>query len=200
MVENLDTNVGKIVSALDELGVTKNTIIVVTSDNGGSSVKARATSNYPLRAGKGWHYEGGIRIPTFISWPGNISATESAEPVITMDIYPTVLELATGKQLPNQHVDGRSLVPLIRGEVKTLERPFLAWWYPHQSVHGMKSSQVILKDGWKLIHYLGLNETELYHLAEDESETNDLAEKHPEKTQQLLATLNQWVKDTKQKK
>lgn len=96
MVENLDTNVGKVVHALNELGVTQDTIIVFTSDNGGSSVspRARSTCNYPLRAGKGWNYEGGIRIPTFISWPGTIPTMQIGEPVITMDLFPTLLAVA----------------------------------------------------------------------------------------------------------
>jgi arylsulfatase A-like enzyme len=199
MVENLDTNVGKVASALDELGVTKNTIIVFTSDNGGSSVNARArsTCNYPLRAGKGWNYEGGIRIPTFITWPGTIPAMKTAEPVITMDLYPTLLELTGYEQLPQQTVDGRSLVPLIHGEQKTLDRPFLAWWYPHSNGHGTQPVQAILKDGWKLVHYLEQNETELYRLDGDEGERNDLASAQPERTRELLETLNQWVKETR---
>ncbi|MDE0866832.1 MAG: sulfatase-like hydrolase/transferase [Rubripirellula sp.] len=87
MVENLDTNIGKVVNSLDELGMTKDTIIVFTSDNGGSCMSASwPTSNFPLRAGQGWNHEGGIRIPTFITWPGTISAMKTAEPVIAMDI------------------------------------------------------------------------------------------------------------------
>ena len=200
MVENLDTNVGKVIDALDGLGLTKDTIIVFTSDNGGScmpgSPEKRPTSNYPLRASKGWNYEGGIRIPTFITWPGNIPAMKTSEPVITMDLYPTLLELTGCKQLPKQTVDGRSLVPLIRGERKTLNRPFLAWWYPHANGHGTQPCQAILKDGWKLVHYMKQNETELYRLDKDEGERNDLAKKEPKKARELLKTLNQWMKET----
>ncbi|NQU23482.1 MAG: sulfatase, partial [Candidatus Nealsonbacteria bacterium] len=186
MIENLDTNVGKVIDALDELGVTKDTIIVFTSDNGGSCMPAsRPTSNYPLRASKGWNYEGGIRIPTFIAWPGNIKAMTSSEPVITMDIYPTLLELIGGRQLPEQTLDGQSLVPLIRGDKETLNRPFLAWWYPHSNVHGAHPSQAILKDGWKLIHYIEENETELYNLVKDEGERNDIAETEPERAREM---------------
>ena len=163
MLENLDTNVGKVIGALEELGLTKDTIIVFTSDNGGSCMPAsRPTSNYPLRASKGFNYEGGIKIPTFITWPGNIKASKSSEPVITMDIYPTLLELTGCKQQPEQTVDGLSLVPLIRGDKKTLDRPFLAWWYPDPKGHKRQATQAILKDGWKLVHFIKLNETELY--------------------------------------
>jgi arylsulfatase A-like enzyme len=201
MVESVDTNVGKVIDALDELGVTKDTIIVFTSDNGGSCMpKSRPTSNYPLRASKGFNYEGGIRIPTFITWPGNISAVESAEPVITMDIYPTLLELTGCKQLPEQTVDGLSLVPLIRGERKPLDRPFLAWWFPHPQGHGRQPCQAILKDGWKVVHYIKQNETELYNLDKDEGERNDLAKAEPERTREMLNTLNEWVEKTRQNK
>ena len=203
MMENLDANVGKVIDALDELGVTKDTIIVFTSDNGGScmpgSPDSRPTSNYPLRASKGWNYEGGIRIPTFITWPGNIQAMKSSEPVITMDIYPTLLELTGCKQLPKQTVDGRSLAPLIRGDKKTLDRPFLAWWYPHKNVHGTQPCQAILQGCWKLIHFIKLNETELYNLDKDVGEKNDLSKAQPERTREMLATLQEWVEETRLK-
>lgn len=197
MIENLDTNIGKVIDALDELGVTKDTIIVFTSDNGGSCMPgSRPTSNFPLRASKGWNYEGGIRVPTFITWPGTIPTMETDEPVITMDIYPTLLELTGNDQLPEQTVDGHSLVPLIHGEKKSLNRPFLAWWYPHSNGHGTHPTQAILKDGWKLVHYMDEKETELYRLDDDEGERNDLADAQPERTRELLETLDQWVKDT----
>jgi arylsulfatase A len=203
MLESVDTNVGKVIDALDELGVTKDTIIVFTSDNGGScmpgSLNSRPTSNYPLRASKGFNYEGGIRIPTFITWPGNISTAKSSEPVITMDIYPTLLELTGCKQLSKQTLDGRSLVPLIRGDKQTLNRPFLAWWFPHPNGHRRLPCQAILKDGWKLVHFIKLNETELYNLDRDVGEKNNLAKAEPERTRELLATLNQWIDDTRQK-
>ena len=114
----------------------------------------------------------------------------------TMDLYPTLLELTGCKQQPQQTVDGHSLVPLIRGEKKKLKRPFLAWWYPHANGHGTQPCQAILKDGWKLVHWMNQNETELFHLDEDEGERNDLAKKEPKKACELLETLNQWVKET----
>jgi arylsulfatase A len=200
MLESVDTNVGKVMDALDELGVTKDTIIVFTSDNGGSCMpKSRPTSNYPLRASKGFNYEGGIRIPTFITWPGNIPTVKSSEPVITMDIYPTLLELTGCKQLPEQTVDGLSLVSLISGDKKRLDRPFLAWWFPHPQGHGRQPCQAILKDGWKLVHYIKQNETEFYRLDADEGERNDLSKAQPERTREMLATLNEWVEETREK-
>jgi arylsulfatase A len=208
MVENVDTNVGKVIDALDELGLTNDTIIVFTSDNGGScmpgSPESRPTSNYPLRASKGWNYEGGIRIPTFITWPGYIEAMTSSEPVITMDIYPTLLDLTGCQQLPvstrvpEQTLDGQSLVPLIRGDKETLSRPFLAWWYPHPNVHGTHPCQAILKDDWKLVHYIEENETELYNLVNDVGERNDLAKAETERTREMLTTLNEWVEETRE--
>jgi arylsulfatase A-like enzyme len=113
-----------------------------------------------------------------------------------MDIYPTLLELTGCKQLPMQTLDGRSLVSLIRGEKKTLDRPFLAWWYPHAG-HGSQPSQAILQDGWKLVHYIKQNETELYRLDEYEGERNDLARVQSEKTRELLEALNQCVQETR---
>jgi arylsulfatase A len=202
MLESVDTNVGKLIDALDELGVTKDTIIVFTSDNGGSCMpgppNSRPTSNYPLRASKGFSYEGGIKIPTFITWPGTIKASKSSEPIITMDIYPTLLGLTGCEQLPKQTVDGLSLVPLIRGDKKTVDRPFLGWLYPDPQGHKRQATQAILKDGWKLVHFIKLNETELYRLDDDVGEKNDLSNAHPERTRELLGVLNQWVKDTSQ--
>ena len=120
----------------------------------------------------------------------------TAEPVITMDLYPTLLELTECKQLPKQTVDGRSLASLIHGKAKALDRPFLAWWYPHANGHGTQPCQAILKDGWKLVHYMQQNETELYRLDDDVGERNDLAKKEPEKARELLQALKQWVKET----
>jgi arylsulfatase A-like enzyme len=105
--------------------------------------------------------------------------------------------LAGCKQLPKQTVDGRSLVPLIHGKKKTLNRSFLAWWYPHANGHGTQPCQAILKDGWKLVHYMKQNETELYRLDKDEGERNDLAKKEPGKARELLETLNKWVEETR---
>ena len=116
-----------------------------------------------------------------------------------MDLYPTLLELSGCKQLPKQTVDGRSLVSLIHGKTKTLGRPFLAWWYPHANGHGTQPCQTILKDGWKLVHWMNRNETELYRLDDDMEERDDLAKKEPEKARELLQTLNQWVKETARK-
>ncbi len=124
-------------------------------------------------------------------------AMKTAEPVITMDIYPTLLELTGCKQLPKQTIDGRSLVPLIRGQKKTLSRPFLAWWYPHANGHGTQPCQAILKDGWKLVHYIKQNETELYYLDDDEGERNNLAKAESARASQMLTTLQAWVKETR---
>ncbi|MDE0866831.1 MAG: DUF4976 domain-containing protein [Rubripirellula sp.] len=99
--------------------------------------------------------------------------------------------------MPQHTLDGRSLVPLIRGETKTLNRPFLAWWYPHSNGHGTQPSQAILKNGWKLVHCMGQNEIELHFLDDDEGERNNLAKAEPERSLQLLTTLKAWVKETR---
>ena len=120
--------------------------------------------------------------------------------VQNFDLMPTLLELAGCQQLPEQTLDGQSLVPLIRGAKQSLSRPFLAWWYPHSNGHGTHPSQAILKDGWKLIHFMEENETELYNLVRDEGERNNLAKVEPERTRELLATLNEWVEETRVRK
>jgi len=205
MVESLDTNVGRVVATLEELGILDDTIIVFTSDNGGESnsdngTPPAPTSNLPLRAGKGWNYEGGIRVPTFITWPSTISPMSSNEAVITMDIFPTLLELAGLDSLPEQHIDGRSLVPLISGETDSLQRPFLAWRKPHTRRASLPSA-AILQDGWKLVHDLGDQENaELYNLESDVGEEKNLTTEQPKRVQSMLKTLNQWVEDTQPEK
>jgi arylsulfatase A len=198
MIENLDTNVGRVVAALEKLGVADNTIILFTSDNGGESNNNRniaPTSNFPLRAGKGWNYEGGIRVPTFVTWPGHIAAQECDERVITMDIYPTLLELTGLDAKPHQHLDGRSLLPLIEGKAETVKRPFLAWRKPNQR-GASRPSAAIIKGDWKLIHYLGTESTELYNLDDDPGEANDLAASEAGKSSELLNILNKWTEET----
>jgi arylsulfatase A-like enzyme len=110
------------------------------------------------------------------------------EPVITMDLYPTLLELTSCEQLPMQTVDGCTLVPLIHAE-KHLSRPFLDWWYPHTNGHGTQPCQAILQDGWNLVHYMERNEAELYRLEDDEGERNDLAKMEAKRARELLVEI-----------
>lgn len=208
MLENLDTNVGRVLDRIDELSLTNNTIIVFTSDNGGLSTlaskrgKGGPTSCLPLRAGKGWTYEGGIRIPTLVCWPGKIEPAVCKTPAITMDLYPTLLELAGLELRPTQHQDGHSLVSAIQGDPDdTLINRFLAWTYPHEHGSGHSPSNAIRAGKWKLIQLTDENSKpeerfELYDLSSDIKESENLAIKHHDVTHRLAKSLAQWLEET----
>jgi len=184
-VEQMDDAVGEVLSALDELGLEKNTIVVFTSDNGGVAAgDAFSTSNRPLRAGKGYQFEGGIREPYFIKVPGLSKGGEKIHyPVSGTDFYPTLLELTGAELRPEEHQDGVSLVPLFKG--KTLAERALIWHYPHYGNQGGEPSSIIRRGDWKLIHYYEDGRNELYNLAEDLSETKNVASDYPERVEQL---------------
>ena len=200
MMENLDTNIGRVVDRLNEKGLLENTILVFTSDNGGLAHRKREinpTSNAPLRSGKAWTYEGGIRIPTIVSWQGQIESTTSEALIITMDLYPTLLDLCDVPLKPEQHLDGKSLKNLLKGDVAPdADRRVLAWTYPHVHGSGHKPSDAIISNDWKLIRFASDEPDELYHLSEDIGEQNNLAQKHPEKVQELKKQLDQWLEET----
>ncbi|MCP5535025.1 MAG: sulfatase [Akkermansiaceae bacterium] len=200
MTENLDMNIGRVLDHLEKRGLTSNTIVVFTSDNGGYChliSNPGATCNLPLRSGKGWNYEGGIRIPTIISWPGKITPRSSDTPCITMDLFPTLLEL-TGQALqPKQHLDGHSLASDLNTRPDdTLKSRALYWTYPHGHGSGHRPSHAIRKDNWKLIHFEKGKTHELYNLAKDLGEKTDLAEKFPDKVKALDKELNEWINNT----
>ncbi|HJN07070.1 MAG TPA: sulfatase [Pirellulaceae bacterium] len=199
MVEAMDVAVGKVLKTLDRLRLADNTIVVFTSDNGGVSAgDGKATSNLPLRGGKGRQWEGGIREPYYIRWPGVVQARATSDvPVIGTDFYPTLLELTGLSSRPNQHVDGVSLVPLIQG--KTIRERDLFWHYPHYGNQGGEPSAIIIRDNWKLIHYYEDQRRELYHLSEDIGEQRDLAGKFPDKVAELGKRLQVWLTETEAK-
>jgi len=213
MMENLDDNIGRVLAALDDLHLRENTIVVFTSDNGGlctlgqpkpapgkAAGKPRVgpTCNLPWRSGKGWNYEGGIRISTFVSWPGTLQPSTTDVPGFTADLYPTLLELCGLPLLPEQHVDGRSLVGALRGTADpALRDRMLAWYYPHDHGSGHRASAALRRGSWKLIHYLASGKTELYDLATDPGESKDLSAAHPDKTESLRAELLRWIAETK---
>ena len=207
MNENLDTNVGRVIDHLEKLKLTKNTIVIFTSDNGGLSTTKRIgpTSCKPLRAGKGWTYEGGIRVPTIVVWPGKIKPGVSDSLGITMDFYPTILELAGLNQKPKQHLDGKSLVSAVSGKPSgDLDGRFLAWTYPHHHGSQHSPSNAIRLGDWKLIQKTDAktkpeDQYELYNLADDIGESKDLAKSKPERTQKLAAQLKQWLDATSPK-
>ena len=196
MVETMDAAVGIVLRKLDELGLSDNTIVCFTSDNGGvSSGDAYSTSNTPLRGGKGRQWEGGIREPFYINAPGvTKSGSTSAVPVNGIDWYPTLLELAGIPVPKKQDVDGISIVPLLKGGA-IADRP-LYWHYPHYGNQGGEPSSIITQDDWKLIYYHEDGRDELYHLTKDPAEKHDLARREPSKAKALRAKLDAWLKST----
>jgi arylsulfatase A len=198
MLRSVDESVGRIVQKLDELHLSDHTLIVFTSDNGGAVHFGQppATSNWPLRMGKGYAYEGGLRVPLIIKVPGLTRAGSVCDtPVITMDFFPTLLELAGArKSASRKAVDGVSLAPLLRGET-TLPRNALFWHYPHYWNGGQVSPYSVARVGdWKLIHFYETGRDELYNLNADLSEENNLVAANPEKREELSARLSTWLK------
>ncbi|WP_148232073.1 sulfatase [Maribacter sp. HTCC2170] len=195
LVEAMDDAVGTVLNKLKAMGLDDNTIVVFTSDNGGVAAgDAFATSNLPLRAGKGYQFEGGIREPYFIKVPGlTKSGQQSDIPVTGTDFYPTLLEL-TGMDLkPEEHQDGVSLVPLLKN--KSIEERSLIWHYPHYGNQGGEPSSIIRKGEWKLIHYYEDGREELYNLENDLSETMDIANEKPKLVQQLSKDLFNYLNE-----
>lgn len=195
LVEAMDDAVGVVLDALEDAGLADNTIVVFTSDNGGVAAgDAFATSNLPLRAGKGYQFEGGIREPYFIKVPGMTDGGKKTNvPVNGTDFYPTLLDLAGLPLRPDEHQDGLSLRPLIKGD--TIADRFLIWHYPHYGNQGGEPSSVIRDGDWKLIHYYEDGREELYNLNNDLSETTDIAAGNPEKVKSLSSQLFSYLEE-----
>ncbi|MHC4995117.1 MAG: sulfatase [Planctomycetota bacterium] len=196
MMELMDDAVGIVLDRLEELDLDDNTIVVFTSDNGGvSSGDAFATSNLPLRGGKGRQWEGGIREPYYIRAPGVAEPYSlSATPVSGIDFYPTLLELAGIQPDANHVIDGVSLVPLLKGG--DIARRDLYWHYPHYGNQGGEPSSIIRSGDWKLIHYYEDGRDELYHIASDVGERRDEAANRPARVKQMRSKLDSWLNDT----
>jgi arylsulfatase A-like enzyme len=196
MVETMDAAVGTVLQALDDAGVADETIVIFTSDNGGLSTREGSpTSNLPLRAGKGWAYEGGVRVPLIIRWPGKIEAGATTDRYITStDYYPTILELAGLPLKPEQHLDGQSFAPLLRGETQP-ERGPVYWHYPHYGNQGGTPYAAVRDGDWKLIEFLGNGNVELYNVNDDPYEQRELSTEQPERTAMMLDQLHLWQKN-----
>ena len=196
MVESMDSNIGRVLKKLKQLGIDKNTVVCFTSDNGGlATSEGLPTSNLPLRGGKGWLYEGGIREPFIIKWPGVTKPGSRCDvPVIGMDFYPTMLEIAGLSAKPKQHRDGVSLVPLLKrsGGVK---RDALYWHYPHYGNQGGFPGGAIRMGDWKLLERYEDGRVHLYNLKTDVGERNDLAKTMPDKVAAMRKKLHVWYKD-----
>lgn len=193
MVESIDDSVGRVMATLEELKLAENTVIIFTSDNGGFY---NATSNAPLRANKGAYYEGGIRVPLIIKWPGVAKPGHLVStPVTSTDFYPTCLTAAGLPALPNQHVDGLDLAPVLKGG-DALPRESLFWHFPHYNEHPSSvPCSVIRKGPWKLIESFDPDGIELYHLGDDLSETHNLATERTDLVDELRRDLDAWHQD-----
>jgi len=189
---SLDQSVGRVLAKLKELNLEDKTIVVFTSDNGGlSTSEGTPTSNFPLRMGKGWNYEGGIREPLIVRWPGVTRAGAICEqPTISTDFYPTFLDMAGLPPRPTQHLDGVSITPLLRGD--TIPPRPLFWHYPHYSNQGGGPSAAVRLGDYKLIESLEDDSVQLFNLRQDLSEKTDLSQKEPAKAAELLHLLHDW--------
>jgi arylsulfatase A len=192
MVESVDQAVGKIIQTLEDEGLTDKTLIIFTSDNGGLS---GPTNNQPLRAGKGYAYEGGIRVPVIVKWPGQIKAGSiSEQPVISCDYMPTILEATANKPLAGQVIDGVSLVSHLKSNgSKALDREAIYWHFPHYR-HKPGPYSIIRDGDFKLLKFYEGPKLELYNLRDDLSEKKDLASQMPEKVKALDAKLMAHLK------
>ena len=208
MVEHMDQGVGRVMAALDELGLAENTAVFFMSDNGGLVRKlggpadpkrvkycVASTSNAPLRGGKGTPYEGGVREPWIVRWPAVIKAATTCNvPVISVDFLPTILDMAGVAVDPAWQVDGKSLMPLLT-QSGSLDREAIYWHYPHYNVAGqaqVRPHGAVRAGRWKLIESYEDDRCELYDLESDLSEKNDLAQANAEKANELRAMLHTW--------
>ncbi len=189
LVESVDDSVGRILEKLDELKLEGRTLLIFTSDNGGL---LRSTSNVPLRAGKGSAYEGGVRVPLIIKWPG-VTAPGSVcrTPVISADHFPTLLALSGAASDPRHVVDGESIEPLLR-QSGGLKRDTLYWHYPHYHPGGATPYGAIRERDFRLVEFYEDNHVELYNLADDIGETRDLATTLPDQAAALRRKLHDW--------
>lgn len=194
LVEQMDDAVGVVIEALQQLGLAENTIVVFTSDHGGvASGDGFSTSNLPLRGGKGYQWEGGLRVPYFIKIPDAINtAREISEPVSGHDFFPTLLDYA-GYKIPDYHkVEGKSLKALMEGR-QFNERP-LYWHYPHYGNQGGDPSSILRQGDLKLIYYWEDDRVELFNLSEDIQEKNNLANSNKDKANAMHTQLMEWLK------
>jgi arylsulfatase A-like enzyme len=200
MIESTDESVGRVLDKLEELDIASRTVVVFVSDNGGLSTLLQGrtsmpTSNLPLRAGKGWLYEGGIRAPLIVRWPTMIVGPRAIEqPAMSMDLYPTLLEIAGIAPRPEQHLDGVSLAPALEGW-DGAEREAMFWHFPHYHGSGNVPSGAVRLGDYKLVEWFEDGRLELYDLAGDIGETTDLAAAMPEKADELRALLSNWRRE-----
>ena len=200
MIESIDTSLCQIIHVLEELGLEENTVIIFTSDNGGrrswlNGSWEHVTSNHPLRGGKGMIYEGGIRVPLIIRWPGVVKPGSRCKvPVSSVDFLPTILDISKTKEDPRHRSNGRSILPLLKKR-RNFKKRALYWHFPVYGEGGHGPSAAIRQDDYKLIKFFG-SSYELYDLKKDIGETKNLTGKMPDKVKQMSIKLNQWLKKT----
>ncbi len=206
MIESTDQGVGRMMAKLDQLGLADDTIVIFSSDNGGVGgykplgIKGgEITSNAPLKGGKGMLYEGGVRVPLFVRWPSVVKpASRCDEPVITVDFYPTLLEMTWAAGQVNQPLDGKSLMPLLKGS-ESFSRQAIFWHFPAYLQGGggtwrTTPAGAVRAGRWKLIEFFEDPSIELYDLVRDIGEKHNLAGKMPEKAKELHNLLKKWRK------
>ena len=198
MIEAMDTAIGRVLAKLDELDLAEETLVIFTSDNGGLTQRNGRhdgfTENLPLRRGKGSAYEGGVRVPTIIRWPGVTSAgTVCDEPIMTIDYYPTLLEMLgiNGDAGHNESIDGQSIKRLLENPAATIDRS-LYWHYPHYHAGGDGPYSAVRNGNYRLIEFHEDKSVRLYDLANDLGEQTDLAQEMPKKVDALRSQLHQW--------
>ncbi|MDX1638745.1 MAG: sulfatase [Balneolaceae bacterium] len=213
MIESMDRNVGKIVDTLDELDIADNTVIFFMSDNGGiggyeyiedrpesdNILATGVTDNRPYKGGKTTYYEGGIRTPLIVRWPGVIEAGSStSEPVIGIDLYPTYLELAGMEPPEDYKLDGLAFNPLFENPAVSLNREALYWHFPGYPNSRWRTGPVsaVRSGPWKLLKFYETDEVELYNVEDDPGEENDRSDERPEQRDRLHSHLEQWLQQT----
>jgi hypothetical protein len=206
MLKSMDESLGRLLDKLDQLQIADRTIVIFMSDNGGNMYNevegTTPTNNHPLRNGKGSIYEGGVREPCIIAWPGVVRpGSKCSEVISSIDFYPAMLQMAAIEPKEGQVIDGVSLVPLLKGGVR-LEREAIFCHFPHYvRATGNLPSTSVRKGDWKLIRFYGEGPErshgyELYNLKDDIGEANNLASKMPEKVQELDALIEKFLRDT----
>lgn len=198
MVKSLDASVGRVLQHLEKKGLADNTLVIFTSDNGGYTgkdpkQKMQVTDNWPLRSGKGSLYEGGIRVPLVVRWPGVTAAGAVCnEPVISTDLFFTMLSAAGLKPPPSSVPDGIDLKPLLASASETLHRPALYFHYPHY-YETTSPVSAVHAGAWTLLHYYEDGRNELYNLTEDPQQRSDVAAQQPMKAKELDKQLSDWL-------
>lgn len=194
MIENMDWNIGRLLDKLKQLNIDDNTLVIFTSDNGGlSTAEGSPTVNGPLRAGKGWLYEGGIRVPLIMYWKGKLIAGSTSDiPVTTADLYPTIARAINENYKKDKSIDGENIIQLLAQPQLSNNRK-LFWHYPHYSNQGGKPGSAIRDGNYKLIYNYEDDQAELYDVVKDIAEKNNIASANKQLVTQLKKKLSTWL-------